>query len=85
MNNTTCNVSDKPSSFARGQRVAVEWENEGEALATIVSVQYWRNSVDMVVVYDDPRFERRADKWNGAYRSLTVNDPERWSARFKII
>ena len=85
MNITINNVSDNISSFARGQRVAVEWEGEGEVLATIYSVHYWGNIAIMTLTYDDARLEWRADKCYGAYRDVRVNDPRRWSAKFRMV
>lgn len=84
MNNCN-NVSDNPSSFARGQRVAVQWENEGEALATISHVSFWGNIVSFSVTYDDARFEARANMWRGRYRELKVNDACHWSATFRTV
>lgn len=84
MNNCN-NVSDNPSSFARGQRVAVQWENEGEALGTISHVSFWGNIVSFSVTYDDARFEARANMWGGRYRELKVNDACHWSATFRMV
>jgi hypothetical protein len=86
MNTTTCNISDKPSSFAHGQRVAVEWENEGEALATIDGVYYWGNIVTLTLTYDnDDSFKRRSFVWRRAYGELKVNDPNQWSPKFRMV
>ena len=83
--NTIANVSDNVSSFARGQRVCVQWESEGEAFATVNAVYYWGDVATLVVTYDEAHFERRADKFGGAYRNLLVNDANRWSAPFKMV
>ena len=85
MNKTACNISDNPSSFARGQRVAVEWDGEGEALATIDGVYYWGNTVSLTVTYDDASFKSRSYNHRQSYGELKVNDPDRWSAKFRMI
>jgi hypothetical protein len=85
MNITINNISDNISQYARGQRVAVEWEDKGEVLATICSVHYWGNIAVITLTYDDARLEFLADKCYGRHRAVRVNDPNRWSAKFRMV